>query len=151
MRCCDKTTARGSYVLACLSLFDTKEKKKPNHRPSYCPTLQDGLMWEFRLKCTWAGSSDKASVPWRLDSGTTSAGIVCSVHLLPVIVLPSAWPHFVVAVFCDDAFYPQSVRVVSTYLACFYPRCFFCVYISVEQCAVFIFCLTFFLGGGSLK
>lgn len=104
MRCCDKTTARWSCVLACRLLFDTKEKKQ--NKP---PTL---LLSDFtgrphvgiQIKVHLSGSSDKGSVPWRLDCGTTSAGIVCSVHLLPVTVSPSAWPHFVVAVFCDDAF-----------------------------------------------
>lgn len=138
MHCCDERPQRGSCVLACLSQFDTNQITDP-------VTVQDGLIVGIRIKVHLRGVVGRVLIPETLDCSATSASIVCSVHYSPVtvclcltsFVLQSLW-------FCV---LPEFLRVVCTYPACFYYSV--CVYISVDKCAVFIFCLVFFFG--SLK
>lgn len=132
------------HVFHCLT---QKKKNKTNHRPSYCPTLQDGLMWEFRLKCTWAGvvtrvpSLEDLTVEQR-QLASFAVSIYSRWQFYPVLDLILSLPSFVMMRFIRS---PSESFALT--LLVFIPGVF-CVYISVEQCAVFIFCLTFFFGGG---
>lgn len=131
------------------TVWHKRKKNKTNHRPSYCPTLQDGLMWEFRLKCTWAGVVTR--VPSLEDSTVEQrqlASFAVSMYsrwqFYPVLDLILSLPSFVMTRFSR-----KSVGVVCTYLACFYPRCFF-VFIYLLNSVQYLFSvwLFFFWGGG---
>lgn len=150
MRCCDKTTARWSCVLACLLLFDTKEKKLTNHRPSYCPTLQDGLMWEFRLKCTWAGvvtrvpSLEDLTVEQR-QLASFAVSIYSRWQFYPVLDLILSLPSFVMTR-CSRS--PSESFALT--LLVFIPGVFLCLYICWTVCSIYFLSDFFFLGGGAV-
>lgn len=132
MHCCDERPQRGSCVLACLSQFDTNQITDP-------VTVQDGLIVGIRIKVHLRGVVGRVLIsetPTVAPRQPASFAVSITPQLqfclcLNSFVLQSSW-------FCVS---PEFLRVVCTYPACFSYGV--CVYISVDECAIFIFCLLF--------
>lgn len=131
------------HVFRCL----TQKEKKTNHRPSYCPTLQDGLMWEFRLKCTWAGvvtrvpSLEDLTVEQR-QLASFAVSIYSRWQFYPVLDLILSLPSFVMTRFIRS---PSESFALT--LLVFIPGVFF-VFIYLLNSVQYLFSVWLFFGGG---